>query len=119
MNRRFFLLGGLAVLSACATAPIQVARPRDAELGELEGLYAVHTGRHGLTISVVSRGCTRREDFAVFSEPAGEAVSLSFARRRVETCPTGSRTRSQILFGWHELSLTPGQRFYVRNPIRR
>jgi hypothetical protein len=118
MNRRFFLLGGLAALSACATAPIQVPRPPDAELGELEAVYGVTPTWRGLTLLVATHGCTRREDLTVFSEPHGEATALAFGRRRVETCPAGPRARLPVHFTWRELGLPPGRRFYLLNPLR-
>ena len=117
MNRRLFLLAGLATLSGCATPAIEVATPAGATLGELEPLYAVSADWRGVTITVSTRGCARREDFTVHAEPRGGAVALAFARRRVETCRTGARARAQITFPWRDLRVPSGARFFVLNPV--
>jgi hypothetical protein len=120
MNRRLFLLASLATLSACATRPSLVAAPQGANLDELEPLYAVTAGWRGLTISVASHGCVRKEDFTFFVEHHIGSAAVAFARRRLETCPAPpAAARATLRFSYNELGLTPGTQVYVLNPVRQ
>ena len=116
MNRRLFLLAGLATLSGCVTPALEVATPAGATLGELEPLYAVSAGWRGVTITIATRGCARREDFTVHAEPRGAVYALAFARTRVETC-NGPRSRARITFAWRDLRLPRSARFFVLNAV--
>ena len=119
MNRRLFLLAGLATLSACATRPVLVAAPQSSRLEELEPIYGVTSDWRGLTITVATRGCTRKEDFVFFVDRHIGTAGIAFARRRLETCPTSPRpARAAIQFSFSELHLTAGTQIYVLNPVR-
>ena len=118
MNRRLFLLGGLAALSACATAPVRISGPATPAYPELETLLDAEVGRQGLTCTVASRGCARREDFTfVVDRSDGRQAGLAVARRRVETCPGAAATRAAFTFSYAEIGLRPGDRFYLLNPM--
>ena len=120
MNRRLFLLGSLAALSACATRPSLIAPPQGSSLDELEPLYAVTAGWRGLTISVASHGCVRKEDFAFFVVHHIGSAGIAFARRRLETCPPPPGAgRASMRFSYEELGLMPGTQIYVLNPVRQ
>jgi hypothetical protein len=118
MNRRLFLiLAAGATLAACTAGPTRMVPPPGAGFEELEPLYAVSAGREALTISVSSSGCTRKEDFAFFVERRSGAVSLSFGRRRLDTCQSFAMGRTDLTFSYAELGVAPNSRFFVMNPL--
>jgi hypothetical protein len=111
MDRRLFLLSALA-LAGCATAP-PVARP----LPELEPLYAATAGRDGITLSVSSNGCTAKADFTFYVERKGEALSVAFARKRIDTCKSFAMGRTDLSFSWAELGIEPRTPVFLLNPL--
>ena len=113
MDRRCFVLAALA-LGGCATVAPPAAAP--GPLAELEPLYAVETGREGLTIRVASGGCTARPDFAFYVDRRTGAVSLAFARRHVDVCKTAPG-QAEVLFTWAELGLAPRTPVFLLNPV--
>jgi hypothetical protein len=117
MDRRLFLLAALA-LSGCATAgPPRSLTPSPAPLAELEPLYAARAGREALVISVASNGCTTKDDFAFRLERRGEALTLAFARRRLDTCKAFAQGRAELTFGWDELGVPRGAPLFLLNPL--
>ena len=118
MNRRLFLLGGLAALSACAAIPVRVPGPATTAYPELETLLDVRADRRGLHFAVASRGCASREDFTFFVDRSGTEAGLAVARRRVETCPNGPPAAASFDFAYADLGLDPGERFFLLNPVR-
>ena len=119
MNRRVFLLAGLMTLGACATRPVLVAGPAGSALEELEPLYGVSSNWRRVTVLVASRGCATRADFVSHVERGrGGPAAIAFARRRIETCPTGARRLTAVTFSYEQLGLAPGAPYYVLNPVR-
>lgn len=117
MDRRAFLLAALA-LAGCATAgPPQRLAPSAAPLAELEPLFSARAGREALVISVGSNGCTTKDDFAFHLERRGEAATLAFARRRIDTCKAFARGRAELAFTWQELGVRPGDPVFLLNPL--
>ena len=116
MNRRVVLLAGLGLLSGCATAPAVVA-PSAATHPELEALYAAVAGRDALAIQVASNGCTAKPDFAFYVERAGEATTLSFARKRLDPCRSFAMGKTELSFTWAELGLDPRRPVVLLNPL--
>jgi hypothetical protein len=128
MHRRFVILAGLALLTGCASTPPDMASgpgpaprpilaPPGSSLSELEPLYAAWAGRDGLTLSVASSGCTRKEDFAFFVERRGETVSLAFGRKRLDTCKSFAIGRTQIVFSYSELGVGSRTPLFLLNPL--
>lgn len=132
MNRRLFVLAALA-LCGCATARPQAVRPPPtpaparrpaptpapavATLGELEPLYAAQAGRDAITIRVSSNGCTSRGDFAFYVERRGDAVTLAFGRKHVDTCRVSAMGHIDLAFTWAELGLAPRTPVFLLNPV--
>jgi hypothetical protein len=116
MNRRAFALGFLA-LSGCATAAPPVVAPAAGGLPELESLYRAAAGREELTISVASNGCTRKADFAFYLERKGEAVTLAFGRKRIDSCKSFAMGRTELAFTWAELGVPPRTPVFLLNPL--
>lgn len=116
MNRRLFVLAALA-LAGCVSAPPTVLAPPGAALAELEPLYAAVAGREALTITVASSGCTARADFAFFVERKGEAVTVAFARKRLDTCKSFAMGKTDLTFAWAELDLPPRTPVFLLNPL--
>ncbi len=117
MNRRLFLLAGLAVASGCATAAPPSLSPASRSLSELEPLYSVTAGRDALTIRVASNGCTRKEDFSFFLERDGEAVSLAFGRKRVDPCRSLAMGHADLTFTYQELGVAQHTPLFLLNPF--
>jgi hypothetical protein len=132
MNRRLFVLAALA-LTGCATAkplptrptptpapaprPAPIPAPLGAPLAELEPLYAAQAGRDAITIRVSSNGCTSRGDFAFYVERRGEAVTLAFGRKHVDTCRSFAMGHIDLVFTWAELGLAPRTPVFLLNPL--
>ena len=130
MNRRILLLSAMA-LAGCATGPAGVPAtappppeppplvrtPTGGPLAELEPLYAAVAGRDGLTIQVSSNGCTAKADFAFFLERRGDAQTLSFARKRLDTCKSFAMGKTQLAFTWAELGVEPRTPVFLLNPL--
>ena len=122
MDRRGFLLAAFA-LSGCATGGVRVAAPTkpvaaaSPGLQELEALYRADAGREALTISVSSNGCTTKADFAFYVERQGEAVTLAFGRKRVDTCKAFAMGRAELVFTWAELGVPPRTPVFLLNPV--
>ena len=115
MNRRLFVLAALA-LGGCATARPPVMAPA-ASLEELEPLYAADAGRDAITIRVSSNGCTAKADFAFFVERKGNAVTLAFGRKRLDTCKSFAMGHADLTFTWAELGLAPRTPVFLLNPL--
>ena len=74
--------------------------------------------KRGLTIRVTTHGCTRKADFAHFTEPKGQTTTIAFARKRLDRC--GQRAgQMDILFSYVELGLARDQPVIVLNPLAR
>lgn len=116
MNRRLFLVAALA-LSGCATVPPTVLAPPGSAFSELEPLYRAEAGRKVLTISVASNGCTAKADFAFYVERKGEAVTLAFGRKRLDTCRSFAVGRTDLVFTWAELGLPTQTPVFLLNPL--
>jgi hypothetical protein len=116
MNRRLFVLAAVA-LSGCATAAPPLVSPDATGLSELEPLYRADARRDALTISVASNGCTAKADFAFYVERKGEAVTLAFGRKRLDTCQSFAMGRTDLTFTWAELGVTPGTPLFLLNPL--
>lgn len=119
MTRRALLLASLAVLAGCASLPKPptVIAPAGSALAELEPLYAARAGRQALTISVSSHGCTRKEDFAFYLERKGEALTLAFGRKRVDTCQSFAQGKVELSFTWEELGVLERSPVFLLNPM--
>ena len=68
-------------------------------------------------ISVASNGCTTKDDFAFRLERRGEALTLAFARRRLDTCKAFAQGRAELTFGWDELGVPRGAPLFLLNPL--
>jgi hypothetical protein len=116
MNRRLFVLAVLA-LAGCASLPppkiVAPARP----LVELEPLFAARAGPDALTIRVASNGCTRKEDFAFYVERDGQTVTLSFGRKKLDTCKSFAMGHEDLTFSWAELGLPARSPVFLLNPL--
>jgi len=119
-------------LAGCATAPPPVALPAPSAaspsppppvasaatvLPELEPLYRADAGREALTISVASNGCTAKVDFAFYVEKRGPAVSVAFARKRLDRCRSFAMGKTELSFTWAELGLEPRTPVALLNPL--
>ena len=115
MNRRLFVLAALS-LGGCATAGPAMA-PAASTLQELEPLYAADAGRDAITIRVSSNGCTAKADFTFFVERKGDAVTLAFGRKRIDTCKSFAMGHADLTFTWAELGVAPRTPVFLLNPL--
>ncbi|MET0272670.1 MAG: hypothetical protein ABW360_06735 [Phenylobacterium sp.] len=111
MDRRLFLIGALA-LAGCATV-----RPAAGPLAELEPIYAATAGREALTLQVASGGCTTKADFAFYVERKDGAVTLSFGRKRLDTCKSFAMGKTELTFTWAELGVDEATPVFLLNPL--
>lgn len=117
MNRRLLILASAAVLAGCVTTrPPPIIAP-GSSLAELEPLYAARAGRDAITIRVSSNGCTKKEDFAFFLERKGEALTLAFGRRKLDTCRSFAMGSAEITFTYAELGVGPRATVFILNPF--
>lgn len=117
MNRRWLMIAGLGLLAGCAASGAPVLHPAQAAHLELEALYAARAGREALVIEVASNGCTAKPDFAFYVERAGEAATLSFARKRLDSCRSFAMGKTELSFTWAELGLDPRRPVFLLNPL--
>lgn len=117
MNRRWLMIAGLGLLAGCAVSGAPVLHPAQAAHPELEALYAARAGREALVIEVASNGCTAKPDFAFYVERAGEAATLSFARKRLDPCRSFAMGKAEFSFTWAELGLDPRRPVFLLNPL--
>jgi hypothetical protein len=117
MNRRLFVLASLA-LGGCATgaAPPAVGPARE-PLAELEPLYSAVASKDALTVRVASNGCTAKPNFTFYVERRSGAVTLAFARKRVDMCRSFAMGQQEIAFSWTELGIDPRTRVFLLNPL--
>jgi hypothetical protein len=114
MNRRSVLLSAFA-LAGCASVGTQVAPA--APLAELEPVYAAVAGREGLTIQVASNGCTAKADFAAYVERKENMMTVSFGRKRIDTCKSFAMGKTQLSFSWAELGVEARTPLFLLNPL--
>lgn len=117
MHRRFVLIAGLALLAGCAGQAPPILAPSGAPLAELEPLYAATAGRRGIVIEVASNGCTAKADFAFYVERKGEAVTLAFGRKRLDTCKSFALGKIKLSFTYEELGLAGRTPVFLLNPL--
>lgn len=117
MNRRLFIFAALALCGCATPPPPPVLAPAASGLGELEPLYRADAGREALTISVASNGCTAKADFAFYMERQGEAVTLAFGRKRLDTCKSFAMGKTELTFTWAELGVAPRTPVFLLNPL--
>lgn len=117
MHRRFVLIAGLALLAGCAGQAPPILTPAGSPLAELEPLYSAAAGRNEITIEVASHGCTTKADFAFYLEPKGEAVTLAFGRKRIDTCKSFAQGRIRLAFTYEELGLSANAPVFLLNPL--
>ena len=116
MDRRTFTLAALA-LGGCATHALPVVAPAVSGFAELEPLLRAEAGRSGLTITVLSNGCTTKGDFTFYLERRGKTTNLAFARKHVDACNTGATRYTDLTFSWAELGVAPHARIFLLNPV--
>jgi hypothetical protein len=116
MNRRLFVFAALALAGCASLPPPKLVAPAS-PLGELEPLFAARAGHDALTIRVSSNGCTTKDDFAFYVERQGEALTLSFGRKRLDTCRSFAMGHEDLTFSWAELGLPPRAPVFLLNPL--
>jgi hypothetical protein len=121
--RRTFMAAAVAMLAGVAFADVAAGQALPAGAAEpppqgLEPIGGVTAGPRGLMVRVTSHGCTTKADFAHYTEPRGEAVTVAFARRRLDRCG-GAARELDLVFSHEELGLVKGQPVVVLNPIGR
>lgn len=117
-DRRVLLATGLLlVLGGCATSRgVKLMVGATGETAELEALKAITAGPEGLTLRVVSSGCTRKEDFAFYLDHAATPPTVAFARKRVDGCH-GAPEEVVLAFSYVELGVAARGRLAVLNPV--
>ena len=114
MNRRVWLITGIAALAGCASPRLpKPDLPDGHEL--LETIFDVRPDYQGLAVVVRSHGCTTKADVAFYVEQRPGGATIAFGRRRVETC-LGSAGTAELTWTWAELGVAHGPRVIVLNP---
>jgi hypothetical protein len=117
MNRRLFVLASLALAGCATVATPPAVAPAYGPLAELEPLYSAVAGRDALTLRVATNGCTAKPDFTFYAERRSGAVTLAFARKRVDVCRSLAMGQQEIAFSWAELGVDPRTPVFLLNPL--
>lgn len=117
MNRRLLLIAGLGLLAGCTTVPGPILVDGQAPHPELEPLYSARGNREALIIEVASNGCTQKADFAFYLERRAQAVTLSFARKRLDECRSFAMGKTELTFTWAELGVNRPGAIFLLNPF--
>jgi len=110
-----FVVAALA-LSGCASGGVRVS-PASRPLAELEPVYKADAGRETLVISVASSGCTQKADFTFHVDTRGQATTLAFARKRIDTCKSFAMGKTELTFTWAELGVPARTQVFLLNPL--
>jgi hypothetical protein len=118
LDRRGLLATGLLLaLGGCATSRgVTLVMGATGETAELETLKAVVAGPQGLTLRVVAKGCTRKEDFAFYVDHHATQPTVAFARKRIDACH-GVPGEVELAFSYAELGVAGQGRLVVLNPV--
>jgi len=115
-RRRLLATGLLLALGGCTTPRgITLVAGARSETAALEPLKQVSADRDGVTIGVISTGCTRKEDFAFYIDRSGAEPAIAFARKRLDACHDPASTIA-LTFAYAELGLAPSGRLRLLNP---
>ncbi len=98
-------------------APAPVPAAPVAPPPELEAIRAVTIGRRGVTVRLVSHGCTRKGDIAYFVERKAGVTTLAFGRKRIEMCGRGRPGETTLDFAFKDLGIDPDEPVVVLNPL--
>ena len=97
--------GGVTLVNGGRNAP-----------GELETLRGLQVDASGLTLTVASTGCTRREDFTFYVDRSAAQPTVAFARKRLDLCRR-TPTTAVLRFSYQELGVPGRGRLAVLNPV--
>lgn len=114
MNRRHLLITGALLLAGCSTTAVY--RAPDVGMVELEPLLAASVGEGGVTIRLISTGCTSKEAMAFFVERGGGRYAVAFARKKLDLCRAAPRP-VDLTWTFAELGLPKGAKVAVVNPL--
>ena len=73
--------------------------------------------KDALTVRVASNGCTAKPDFTFYLELRAGAVTIAFARKRVDMCRSFAMAQQEISFSWAELGVDPKTPVFLLNPL--
>ncbi len=82
----------------------------------IEPIYGVIVGPQGVTVRLVSHGCTTKADLTVAVAKNPPRPLVLFARKRPDTCGAPA-TPVEVVYSLEELGLAPGQAFSLANPL--
>jgi len=119
MDRRAVLAGGLLAAAGWVVRPRAQAAALQPGLEILEPIYAVSATPQGLALRVASKGCAAKADFTFYLDRKPGAVSVAFARKRLETCKpaAGRGGHADLVFTYAELGVGAETPLLVLNPI--
>lgn len=113
MNHRHLPILGALLLAACASGP---ASEDLIPVVVTEPLVAASVAGDLVTIRVISTGCTTKDSFLFFTQPADGRLAVTFARYLFDDCKAAP---SPIDLSWTfaELDLRNGANVVVANPL--
>ncbi len=116
-RRRLLAAGLFLALGGCVGrgGVTLVARPGQ-EAGELEALQGAQAGRTGLTLQVLSHGCTTKADFTFYAGQDGRDRTIAFARKRLDVCKAAPNV-VEVSFSYDELGLAGTGTVRLLNPV--
>lgn len=116
-RRRLLAAGLLLALGGCAGGGgVTLVADGGNAPGELETLSALEADASGLTLTVASTGCTRRDDFTFYVDRSAAQPTVAFARKRLDVCRRASTT-AILRFSYQELGVPGRGRLTVLNPV--
>lgn len=110
MRIRYMVAACAGVLFA--TSP---ARAENAPLDEIKGS---EQNTAGVNVTVMTGGCTKKEDFQVSTHPGTSGVmDIEFKRLHADRCKGNFPDGIKIQFTWGDLKLPEGTKLAIKNPV--
>lgn len=105
------------MVAACAGV-LFATSPARAENTPLDEIKGSEQNTAGVNVTVMTGGCTKKEDFQVSTRPGASGVmDVELKRLHADRCKGNFPDGIKIQFTWGDLKLPEGTKLAVKNPL--